>query len=68
MNTSVPRIVLESAQNESPGNSQEVQKRLQVRTLYSWEKEIVSPVGEYIRGKRSSQFKNSPNKRTINDK
>ncbi|XP_011498423.1 PREDICTED: uncharacterized protein LOC105362640 [Ceratosolen solmsi marchali] len=33
------------------------------RGLYSWQKEIVSPVGEYIRGKRQSPFKTSPNKK-----
>jgi hypothetical protein len=35
------------------------------RGLYSWQKEIVSPVGEYIRGKRQSPFKTSPNKKKL---
>ncbi|XP_016839291.1 uncharacterized protein LOC100678302 [Nasonia vitripennis] len=35
------------------------------RELYCWQKEIVSPVGEYIRGKRQSPFQSSPNKKKV---
>ncbi|XP_058810864.1 uncharacterized protein LOC131675757 [Phymastichus coffea] len=33
------------------------------KSRYFWNKQIVSPVGEYIRGKRQSPFQSSPNKK-----
>ncbi|KAJ8676446.1 hypothetical protein QAD02_012233 [Eretmocerus hayati] len=35
------------------------------RGLYPWEKEVVSPVGEYIKGKRQSPFQKSPLKKRL---
>lgn len=35
------------------------------RQYSTWRKEIVSPVGEYIKGRKPSPFKNSPKKNRI---